>query len=245
MLLVIDVGNTATTFGLFQGIKLRKVWRVATAKLGTKGLRGLKGIKEVIIGSVVPKASKTLKRRFPKAKFVNYHDVGLKVKLKKPAEVGIDRLVNALATIKMYGAPAIIVDFGTATTFDVVSARGEYLGGAIAPGIMLSRDILHERTAKLPKVDIKTPRSVVGRSTVEAMQSGLVLGYVAMVEGMISRIKSSRYPCLPAGRALPVTRSLKVIATGGLARLICKQTDVIDIIDDDLTLYGLLLCRKN
>ncbi|MFA5112983.1 MAG: type III pantothenate kinase [Candidatus Margulisiibacteriota bacterium] len=234
MLLTIDVGNTSTTCGLFSGAKLVKTWRVATAQL-PRGLRDY-GAKEVIIGSVVPKADKTLRRRFPRARFVTYHDVGLKVKMARPAEVGIDRLVDALAAVKLYGAPAIIVDFGTATTFDVVSAKGEYLGGAIAPGIMLSRDILHERTAKLPRIDVKAPKHVVGKSTVEAMQSGLVFGYVAMVEGLIKHISS----------ALGIRHSaLKVIATGGLARLICKYTPVIDIIDDNLTLYGLRLCRKN
>jgi type III pantothenate kinase len=237
MMLAIDVGNSSTTFGLFNGTDLVKVWRVETVKLGTRyRVPGGRSIKEVIVASVVPKANKALKRRFPKARFVNYHDVGIKIKLKKPAEVGIDRLVNALAAIKLYGAPAIIVDFGTATTFDVVSAKGEYLGGAIAPGIMLSRDILHERTAKLPRIEIKAPRRVVGRSTVEAMQSGLVFGYVAMVEGMVKRILSKvRGP----------RSKVAIIATGGLARLICKQTGVIDIIDDNLTLYGLRLCRKN
>jgi type III pantothenate kinase len=249
MMLAIDVGNTSASFGLFEGVKLAKVWRVETARLSeyqNTRLRGSDGqnIREVRIASVVPKANKALRRRFPKAKFVDYHDVGLKVKLKKPAEVGIDRLVNALAAVKLYGAPAIIVDFGTATTFDVVSAKGEYLGGAIAPGIMLSRDILHERTAKLPKIDVKAPRHVIGQSTVEAMQSGLVLGYVAMVEGMVRRIKS-KVQALPAGRQGPRSKVV-VIATGGLARLICKQTDVIDIIDENLTLYGLrLICRKN
>ena len=232
-MLVIDVGNTSANFGLWRGRRLARTWRVATAKLGTGnwGL-GIKGIKEVIVASVVPKANKAIRRRFPQARFVNYRDVGIKVKLKRPAEVGIDRLVNALATIKLYGTPAIIVDFGTATTFDVISAKGEYLGGAIAPGILLSRDILHERTAKLPRIEIKAPRQVIGKSTVEAMQSGLVLGYVAMVEGMINRIR----PSLP-----PTPYPLKVIATGGLARLICKHTDVIDIIDEQLTLKGLRL----
>ncbi|MCU0640754.1 MAG: type III pantothenate kinase [Candidatus Margulisbacteria bacterium] len=242
MLLVIDVGNTSTAFGLFRGVRLVKTWRVATERLSDHqniSWRGSEGqrIREVRVASVVPKANKALKRQFPQAKFINYQDIGIKIKVKKPAEVGIDRLVDALAAVKLYGAPAIIVDFGTATTFDVVSAKSEYLGGAIAPGIMLSRDILHERTAKLPRIRIAAPRHVVGRSTVEALQSGLIFGYVAMVEGMIKRIKHSRYP-------LPVTR-YKVIATGGLARLICKETDVIDIIDDNLTLYGLLLCQKN
>lgn len=234
MLLTIDVGNTSTTCGLFSGAQLVKTWRVATAQL-PRGLRA-RGVKEVVVGSVVPPANKAIRRLFPHARFVAYRDVGLKVKMARPAEVGIDRLVDALAAVKLYGAPAIIVDFGTATTFDVVSAKGEYLGGAIAPGIMLSRDILSERTAKLPRIDVKAPKHVVGKSTVEAMQSGLVFGYVSLVEGMVGRIKS---------KVKSQKSKLTVIATGGLARLICKYTPVVDIIDDNLTLYGLRLCRKN
>ena len=137
-----------------------------------------------------------------------------------------------MAAFKLYGGPAIIVDFGTATTFDVINKDGEYLGGAIAPGILLARDTLHERTAKLPRIELKAPKNVIGRDTVEAMRSGLVFGYVAMVERMRLATRDSR---------------LTVIATGGLARLICKHTDIIDIIDDKLTLKGLQLisCQKN
>jgi type III pantothenate kinase len=173
----------------------------------------------------------------------------IKIKIKNKTEVGADRLVDALAAYKLYGGPAIIVDFGTATTFDVITAQGEYLGGAIAPGILLARDTLHERTAKLPKIEIRAPKSVIGRDTVEAMRSGLVFGYVAMVEGMVERLKLRITPCLPAGRnyELRKTSKIKVIATGGLAKLICKYTDIVDIIDGKLTLKGLQLisCQKN
>jgi type III pantothenate kinase len=164
---------------------------------------------------------------------VNSRNIPLKIRVKKPAEVGADRLVDALAANKLYGGPAIIIDFGTATTFDVINQDGEYLGGAIAPGILLARDTLHERTAKLPKIELKAPQSVIGRDTIEAMRSGLVFGYVAMVEGMVERMRLA-------------TRDsrLKVIATGGLAQLICKYTDVIDIIDDKLTLKGLRLTAE-
>ncbi|HVN67479.1 MAG TPA: type III pantothenate kinase [Candidatus Sulfotelmatobacter sp.] len=236
MLLVIDVGNTSAHLGLFRGTKLVRSWRVATGKLGT-GYQGpgARTIGRVMVASVVPKANKALRKRFPRARFVNYRDVGIKVKLKKPAEVGIDRLVNALAAAKLYGVPAIIVDFGTATTFDVINKNGEYLGGAIAPGILLSRDILHERTAKLPRIELKAPRRVIGKTTVEALQSGLVLGYVALVEGLVERIKS---------KVKSQKSKFKVIATGGLARLICKYTKVVDIIDDNLTLKGLLVVGR-
>jgi type III pantothenate kinase len=237
MLLAIDVGNTTVHFGLFRGKKLVKEWRAATERLaGNQGTRdrilGDLDSRDIIVSSVVPRASKVIKRWFPKARFVNYKSIGIKVKVRKPSEVGVDRLVNALAAHRLYGGPAIVVDFGTATTFDVISARGEYLGGAIAPGILLARDTLHERTAQLPRIELKAPRQAVGKSTVEAMRSGLVYGYVAMVEGMIKRIKSEfRIP----------NSALKVIATGGLARLICKYTKVVDRIDPTLTLKGLVL----
>lgn len=188
----------------------------------------------MIIASVVPaidrKLAKDIKNHygFP-PRFVSAADIPLiKVKLKDKKAIGADRVVNALAAYTFYKRPALIIDFGTATTFDYISAKGEYLGGAIAPGITLARDTLHQRTAKLPSVRIAPPKRVVGRSTVEALQSGLVFGYVAMVEGMVWRIKKE----MKAAKAT-------VIATGGLAKLICKYTTVVDIIDPELTLKGL------
>ncbi|MDD4179225.1 MAG: type III pantothenate kinase [Candidatus Margulisbacteria bacterium] len=236
MLLAIDVGNTSVHLGLFRGKTLVKEWRVATSRISgnqgiRKGVSGYSDIRDIIISSVVPKADIVLRKMFPAAKFVNYKNIGIKVKVKNPAEVGADRLVNALAAYKLYGGPAIIIDFGTATTFDVINAKGEYLGGAIAPGLELSRDILKERTAKLPKIEIKAPKNIIGKNTVEAMQSGLVFGYVAMVEGMVKRLRNANR----------VTRNASVVATGGLARLICQQTGIIDTIDDTLTLKGLRL----
>lgn len=215
---------------------------IGIGKLGDqkirKGILGNRDIRDIIVSSVVPKADKVLRKMFPTAKFITYKNIGIKVKVKKPAEVGADRLVNACAAYKLYGGPAIIIDFGTATTFDVINAKGEYLGGAIAPGLELSRDILKERTAKLPKIEIKAPKNIIGKTTVEAMQSGLVFGYVSMVEGMAKRIKKSAFRNPHS--------AIKIIATGGLARLICQQTGIIDTIDDKLTLKGLrLLCRKN
>lgn len=242
MLLAIDIGNTSVHFGVFEGKKLLKEWREATDRISEhqhirRRISEDQEIRDIVVSSVVPRANKFIRKSFPRARFVNHKNVGVKIKVKKPAEVGVDRLVNALATHKLYGGPAIIVDFGTATTFDVINAKGEYLGGAIAPGIALSRDILHERTARLPKIKIAAPRRVIGKSTIEAMQSGLVYGYAAMVEGMIHRMtRDSR---------LAARDPIKVIATGGLARLICKHTDVIDTIDPELTLKGLMLCQKN
>jgi type III pantothenate kinase len=237
MILAIDIGNTSVHFGIFRGKRLVREWRVATARISKYRTRLSAGkVRDIIVSSVVPRASKVVKRWFPKARFVNYKSIGIKAKVRKPSEVGVDRLVNALAVHKLFGGPAVIVDFGTATTFDIINAKGEYLGGAIAPGILLARDTLHERTAKLPRVELKAPRQVVGRSTVEAMRSGLVYGYVAMVEGMVQRIKS---------KVKSQKSKMKIIATGGLAKLICKYTKVVDIIDEKLTLKGLnLIVRR-
>ena len=210
-------------------------WRYHTDKYQIPALRTT--ISHIIICSVVPKLNKKLakmvKKRFGLTPFfVTAKNIPvIKVRLKNKQEIGADRVVDALAVHELYGGPAIIVDFGTATTFDLVSAKGEYLGGAIAPGIDLARDALYEHAAKLPKIKIKAPRGVVGKDTVSAMQSGLVYGYVAMVEGMVKKIKDqgSKF------------KTAKVIATGGLAKLICKHTKIVDKIDDKLTLKGLAL----
>ena len=229
--LAIDVGNTSTSFGLFEGKNLKRKWRSSTPKLIT--LRKLP-VKGIIVSSVVPKADRIIKRLYPQARFVTAKNIkGIGLRIRNKAEVGADRVVNALAALRLYGKPAIIVDFGTATTFDALSAKGEYLGGAIAPGIALTRDILHERTAKLPRIKIKPPRRVIGNSTVEALRSGLVHGYAAMVEGMIARFKKK------------LGGKVRVIATGGYAELIGKYARGIDIIDEDLTLKGLIECLKN
>ncbi len=229
-LLVIDAGNTSVHCGLFAGQKLVREWRADADRF--RKISGRPDADRVIVSSVVPRISRSLKKQFPGAFFVSPKNIGLRVRVKKPAEVGADRLVDALAAYKLYGGPAIVVDFGTATTFDVINVRGEYLGGAIAPGLLLARDTLHERTAKLPRISLQAPGSVIGRDTVSAMRSGLVLGYAALVEGMVERIASK-------------VKGAKVIATGGLAQLICKETGVIDIIDDKLTLKGLRLIADN
>jgi type III pantothenate kinase len=229
--LAIDIGNTSAVFGIFEGDKLKKKWRVPTEKLAG-------GVKKtsfpVLVSSVVPQADKMIRKALPQARFITARNIkGIRIRIRNKVEVGADRVVNALAALRLYGKPAIIVDFGTATTFDALSAKGEYLGVAIAPGISLTRDILHERTAKLPRIKIKLPRKVIGNSTVEALRSGLVHGYAAMVEGMINRFKKKL-----GSRA-------KVIATGGYAELIGKYARGIDIIDKDLTLKGLVECLKN
>ena len=246
MILTIDIGNTSTHFGIFKGEKLLKEWRIATERLSSyKDIRYLKAsykdIKKVVVSSVVPQANRTIRKWFPKAIFIDHKNIGIKIKLKNPSEIGADRLVDALAAYSLYKGACIVVDFGTATTFDVISAKGEYLGGAIAPGILLAREALYARTAKLPLIEIKKPRQVIGRDTVEAMRSGLVYGYAAMVEGMIRRIKDelTPYPPLLIREGEKKGVSCKVIATGGLAELICKYTKVVDRIDTKLTLKGL------
>lgn len=204
-------------------------------------------VEKIMVASVVPaldrKLSAELKKRFGvRPRFITAGNITkIKVRLKNKEEIGADRVVDALAAYALYGGPAIIVDFGTAATFDVISAGGEYLGGAIAPGITLARDALHHQTAKLPRIELKAPKNVIGRNTVEAMRSGLVYGYVAMVEGMVERIKlqitKSNLQTIP--KLQKSKPKIKVIATGGLARLICQYTRVVDKIDDKLTLKGL------
>lgn len=242
MILTIDLGNTNIVFGLFDGQRLVRTWRRPSDKY--KKLPRNFRCEKVIIASVVPELNQGLRKAVEqhlgvKPHFVTAENIkGIKVKLANKREIGADRVVDALAAYRLYGGPAIIVDFGTATTFDLISGKGEYLGGAIAPGILLARDALFERTAKLPKIKIKPPKSVIGNDTVSAMQSGLVYGYVAMVEGMISRIRSKIQD--PRSKTNPRTK-IKVIATGGLAGLICKYTTVVDTIDPLLTLKGLRL----
>jgi type III pantothenate kinase len=248
MILTIDLGNTNVVFGLFKGKKLLREWRCPTSKLKIKNSK-LK-INEVIICSVVPSLNRKLETGIRKQfkctpHFVTANNIpGLKVRLKNKREIGADRVVDALAAYTLYGGPLVIVDFGTATTFDAVSGRGEYLGGAIAPGIALARDALYEQTAKLPKIKISAPKGIIGRNTVSAMQSGLVFGYVAMVEGMVRRMKTeicAQCSVIGAQNTEHRTRNtgIKVIATGGLAKLICKYTKVVDRIDTKLTLKGL------
>lgn len=230
MLLAIDIGNTNIVFGLFKGKKLVKTWRFPTYKYS---LPQIKGLEQVIVCSVVPKIDRSIKLKLKKkygvdAYFVNANNIPLKIKLKNKKEIGADRVVDAYAALKLYGAPVIVVDFGTATTFDVVDEKGSYVGGLIAPGVYMARDALYLKTAKLPKVEIKKPKLLIGNDTVSAMQSGLYYGYIALVEGMINKLKKA-----------------KVVATGGLAGLICKGTRVIDTIDKDLTLKGLYLIGVN
>lgn len=248
MLLAIDSGNTNIVFAVFDGMQVRGEWRSSTTAERTadeygvwltqlmtiEGL-GRDAIDAAIIATVVPAtlfSLKTLCRKYfhcePLVVGEPNVDLGLAVLLDRPEEVGADRLVNAVAAHRCYKGPLIIIDFGTATTFDVVDAQGNYCGGAIAPGPNLSLEALHLAAAKLPRVAIGRPRTVIGKATVPAMQSGVFWGYIGLIEGLVHRIQEEF--------GTPMT----VVATGGLAPLFKDATKVIHHIDPDLTLRGLL-----
>jgi type III pantothenate kinase len=253
MLLTIDVGNTNTVLGVFRGEELIANWRLTTAReqtvdeygVLTRNLFTLAGLDRdaitgVIISSVVPPVNWTLAEMArvylgKKALFVEMGvKTGMAVLVDNPAEVGADRIVNGVAAFHVYGGPCIVVDFGTAITFDAISAKGEYLGGAIAPGLGISAEALFARAAKLPRVEVKDPGKVIGTNTVTHMQAGLYYGAVDMVDGMLARMKKE------------LGESAKVIATGGQARLVAKGSKYIEHTDDFLTLTGLrLIWEKN
>jgi type III pantothenate kinase len=188
----------------------------------------------VIVASVVPPLDSVLNEMVSiyfsvKPVFVTHENAGIPILYDKPSDVGADRIVDAVAVVHKYGKPAIVVDFGTATTFDAITANGEYQGGVIAPGIVISAEALYEHAAKLPRIEIQKPPRVIGTSTVTSMQSGLFYGYVALVDGIITRMKNELGP------------NTKVIGTGGQAPLISQETKLIDIVDANLTLDGLQL----
>jgi type III pantothenate kinase len=246
MLLAIDVGNTNITLGLYDGDDLGPRWRLATdhnrmsdeygimlINLFTHAGVTAEAVHGIAMASVVPPLTGTFEQACEKylgrLPFVVDAGVrtGVRVKYEDPRQVGADRVVDAAAAQKLYGGPACIVDLGTGTTFDAISAEGDYLGGAIAPGLGIAADALFQRTAKLPKVDLHRPPSAIGRNTVHAIQSGLIFGYVGLVEGMVARFRAELGP------------KMKVIATGGLASVIAPETKVIDILAPWLTLDGL------
>jgi len=249
MLLTIDVGNTNTKVAIFDGGTLRGAWRSATNTARTADeyavwltqlmeLQGLKraDIDAAIIASVVPETTfnlVTLCRRYfntqPLMVGEAGTELGIKAVIDHPEEVGADRLVNAVAAQERYGGPLIVIDFGTATTFDLVDREGNYAGGVIAPGINLSLKALYMAAAKLPRVDIRRPQRVIATNTVQAMQSGIFWGYIGMIEGIVARMRGEAETELP------------VIATGGLAPLLAGATSAISTVDHDLTLRGLLL----
>jgi type III pantothenate kinase len=246
MLLTIDIGNTNITLGLYQGEEAGPRWRLATNHermpdeyalqfLGLLSHAGFtpEDLKGISLASVVPpltgKIIEACRRYLLNDPFVVDAGVktGVRVRYEDPRAVGADRIVDAVAVQRMYGGPACVVDFGTGTTFDAISQEGDYLGGAIAPGIGIAAEALFLRTAKLPRVDLQRPPSVIGRNTVHSMQSGLFFGYVSLVEGMVARFRKELGP------------TMKVIATGGLAEVVAEETQIIDIIAPWLTLDGL------
>jgi type III pantothenate kinase len=246
MLLTIDVGNTNLTLGLYEGAQLGAHWRLATDHnrmpdeygLQFLGLlqnagKTLDDIHGISLASVVPpltgRVIQACREYVKKEPLVVDAGVktGIKIRYDDPKAVGADRVCDAVAVLKLYGGPACVVDFGTATTFNAITKEGEYLGGAITAGINLAAESLFTHAAKLPRIDLQRPPSVIGRNTTHAMQSGLLFGYVSMVEGMVARFRSE----LGSG--------MKVIATGGMAEVIAKETQVVNFIEPWLTLDGL------
>jgi type III pantothenate kinase len=251
VLLAIDVGNTNIVLGVFDGQELRYSWRLATQRERTSDELGIlvselfahaglsrDQITGIILSSVVPPltrpAAEMCRRYFSRDAFVvdPATNAGMVVLYEPKTDVGADRVVNGVAAYELYGkqkhAPIIVVDFGTATTFDAITARGEYLGGVICPGVQISADALFQRAARLPRVDVQKPDTVIGRTTVTSMQSGLFFGYVAMVEGIVARMRTE----------LGATRAF-CVGTGGLAEIIAAETDTIELVNADLTLLGL------
>jgi type III pantothenate kinase len=251
VLLAVDVGNTNTVFGAFEGKALRQHWRVETSHSRTGDEYGIqvrqlfeadgldtRAIDAVVVSSVVPPLATTLQRMGQryfgvKALFVEPGvKTGMPILYENPREVGADRIVNAVAAWDRWACGMVVVDFGTATTFDAVSQRGEYLGGAICPGITISMEALFHHASKLPEVEFACPPHVIGRNTVASMQSGLVYGYVGLVDGICARMASE------------LGFEPKVIATGGLAPLIAGVSRSIGEVDEHLTLHGLRLIHE-
>ncbi|EXX86755.1 transcriptional regulator [Paenibacillus darwinianus] len=246
MILVVDVGNTNIVLGIYRGKELLHHWRLSTNRSATVdeygitvhnlfAYAGLKmgDIDGVIISSVVPPLMRTLEQLcssyFHKTPYIVGPGIktGLNIRYENPREVGADRIVNAVAAIEKYGPPVIVVDFGTATTFDYIDQAGNYLGGAIVPGIGISTEALYQRAAKLPRIELVKPKSVIGRNPVTSMQAGIIYGYAGQVDGIVGRIKAEF-------RTDP-----RVIATGGLAELIAGESAAIEEVDPLLTLDGL------
>lgn len=248
MLLTIDIGNTTIKLGVFEGDSLKASWHIATnidrladeyavvllELLKQKGI-ATDAVEKVSMCSVVPPLTATFEELLS-----NYFGIsplvieagvktGVRIRMDNPREVGADRIVNAAAAHNLYGGPVIIVDLGTATTFDAVSADGDYLGGAIAPGMVIAIETLSEKAAMLPRVELTKPAKAIGSNTVSAMQSGILFGYVGLVEGLVSRIKKE------------LGEKTQVVATGGYAKLIAAETAIIDAVNTDLTLHGLKL----
>jgi len=253
MIFVIDIGNTNTVLGVFQNDQLKHEWRLQTDRHKTEDELGMllkslfdyhdiafSDVKGVIVSSVVPpimRAVENMCQAYFKVEplIVGRENINssLKMNYPNPHEIGADRIVNAVGAVAEHKAPLIIIDFGTATTYCYIDEDEAYTGGIITPGIKISMDALYSKASKLPKIDIQQPNTVIGRSTIDAMQSGVYYGYVSQVDGTVTRIKEEM------GNDMPV------IATGGFAPLIAKGSETIDIVDSHLTLKGLYLIYKN
>lgn len=253
MILAIDVGNTNIVVALYDDEKLRRNWRMATDKNKASDEYGVlitqflslesvscDDITDVMIASVVPTVMHSLKNAVKR--YIGCEPMivgpgiktGMNIRMDNPRELGADRIVNAVAAINKYKAPLIIVDFGTATTFCAVDGKGDYIGGVIAAGVKISMDALFDKTAKLPKVEIVRPNGIIGRNTINAIQSGAVYGQAAQADGIIKRIKKE------------IGSDATVVATGGLAKMIAEESEEIEIVDSMLTLDGLkILYDKN
>lgn len=246
MLFCLDIGNTNIVMGLYEGDELRQHWRISTDahkmpdeyavllwNLFAQAGYALDQVEGTILASVVPPLTGVFQEvclgLFGRPALVVDAGIktGVRIRYDNPREVGADRVANAVAVYRFYGGPACVVDFGTATTFDAISRAGDYLGGAIAPGVHVSAEALYRATAKLPRIDVTRPPSVIGRNTVQSMQSGVFFGYVGLVEGMVARFRAE------------LGDDLRVIATGGLAELVAAETQVIQSVDPWLTLKGL------
>jgi type III pantothenate kinase len=248
LLLTIDVGNSNTVLGVFDGSELRAHWRLTTRREQTADEYGIlvrnlfagsgldpARVEAIALASVVPPLTPVLvelaRRYLGRDPLVIGPGVktGMPILYEPPSDVGADRIVNGVAAFATYGGPVIVVDFGTATTFDVITRRGEYVGGVICPGIGISADALFQRAARLPRVDVRDPGRVVGRTTVGSMQSGLYFGYAAMCEGLIARIRAE------------LGEPARVVATGGFAGTLAAEIPSIETVDPVLTLVGLRL----
>lgn len=254
MLLTVDVGNTNITLGLFKGDKVFATFRITTQMARTsdeygsqiaemiarKGIN-VKNIEDVIISSVVPKVMYSLNNGVIKYFGIKPIVVGvgtktgIKINRTDPREVGSDRIVDAVAAYELYGGSCIVVDFGTATTYDLIGPEGTFEAGVTSPGIRICAKALWNETAKLPEVEIKKPDSILGKDTISSMQAGIVYGYIGQTEYIIDKMKEE------SG-----FKNLKVIATGGMGRIICENTDRIDVYDNELTLQGMrIIYEKN
>ncbi len=254
MLLTVDVGNTNITLGLFKGEKVFATFRITTQMARTSDEYGsliaeiiarkgidIKNIDDVIISSVVPKVMYSLNSGI--IKYFGFHPIvvgvgtktGIKINRTDPREVGSDRIVDVVAAYEIYGGPCIVIDFGTATTYDLIGPHGTFDAGVTSPGIRICAKALWNETAKLPEVEIKKPDSILGKDTISSMQAGIVYGYIGQTEYIIDKMKKE------SG-----LENLKVIATGGMGRIIYENTDRIDVYDNELTLQGMrIIYEKN